>query len=511
MTCSTIGRLDKVESVVCLLRIVSSTVLVVAVCGASAAESIVLDLEGSIRMALDHNLGYERARESLALSESSLRSARAAFVPRAEVVAGHEHEDDARNDSSNDDSYAGVGVTENFVTGGSVSAGVETHRYEAHDTGVQPYGADYVTSAQLSVRQPLLRGGFVTVATAPLVRAQRNLTIDQMSLDLEAQQLVVDVYSGYYQLVKAELIKGVRDIELEIAERSLRDARVRKGLGDVAGIDIYQAQLRVSQAQDALASQTATVESVRDSFRVLLHLDQDTEIVLDEDTQITTEEIEEIASGAGAASLIEEFEPRETDIESAIAMALERRHELKQVRLQLENSELSEVVARDEKGPTLDLVATFNLYDTGSDYADSLGLRSPRSLLGVEFSYPIGNISEHEAYARARISRRLNEINEAQLRESIVRDVRSRLRQVQLTERRVHLLIEALEVAARTYNGRKILYDAGEVDFRLFSDAQKDLIDQLIHFFSVLMDYKTELVRLDKATGQLDIGKWMTQ
>jgi len=474
-----------------------------------ADTAVTLDLGGSVRIALERNLGYEAARESLLLSESSLRSARGMFIPRADVTAGYTGERDERQDSSNEDTAGGVGLTENLVTGGSISAQIESHRYEARDAGVRPYGADFVTSAGISISQPLLRGGLMKVATAPLVTSERSLTIAQMSLDLDAQQLIVNVYAGYYGLVKAELINGVREIELEIAERALRDAQIRKDLGDIAGKELFEAQLRVSQAKDNLTRQMAELEDMHDSFRVLLHLEQDTEIMLDEDTEISTDEIDQIAAGGGAVSLMEDFTARKIDPEVALATALEERLELKQANLRLQNSELDEVVARNAKGPSLDVTANFNIYDTGEEYPHSLGLRDPRTLWGVQFSYPIGNISERESYQRARISRRVSEINVARLAENITQEVRSRVRQVQRTERSLHLVVEGLEFAARTYNGNKILYDAGELVFRNFSDSQKDLISQLINFFSARMDYEIELVRLDKATGRLDVSQWL--
>lgn len=496
---------------VCAKILIAVAALGICIREAKAADSIALNLEGSVRMALDRNLGYERVHESIGLSESDVRSARSRFIPQADVFADYTNE---RNEDLNERtqiSSAGVGVTENLVTGASISADVATVWRDENDANVSTGGHDFFTSADVAVRQPLLRGGFVKIATAPLVNARRSLTIDQMDLNLDAQQLVVEVYSGYYGLVKEELIKGTREIELEIAERALKNATMRKGLGDASGLDVSQAQLRVSQSQDSLESQMSRLESSRDSFRVLLHIDQNRDIILDDDTEITTEDIDNLVSGEASTSLMKSFHPRIFEQKQMVATALDKRLEIEQARLRSETSRLNEQVAHNGKGPSLDVVAQFNLDDSGSRYERSFYLRRPRYLYGLEFSYPIGNISEREAYTSARISRRLNEINEAQIEESIVREVRDRVRQVKLTERRVHLLMAGLEVAAFAYNGNRIRYEAGDIDFRLFSDAQRDLIDQLIDFFSVLMDYEIELVRLDKATGQLDIGRWVPE
>jgi len=442
-----------------------------------------LGLRDCIEIAMRNNVDIRNAEENLRIVRSNFRVAEADFVPTMELSGKRDYGGLRAYESPRTDDRLEWALSQKIFTGGRFSLSGRLDR--KRDTGIGT--EDYASNVQLEFRQPLLSGGGLWAPTVQVRQMRNLLTKEQMSFKLTEQRLLLNVVSGYYRIKKAELIVKVQERALEQSRDFLRAATIRFKLEKVAEIDTLQARLRAAQSENRLILAQESLESVKEDFAVLLGLEAGQEIRLSE--EVDTDSLR--------------VTPVSLDSEEAIRTALEHRLELRQLRLDLENSRLSLISAGDARERTFDFVTSYQMSDTGDSFQSATEWMDPAWGMGFEFRMPLWNIPKREAYKRALIGHRKLRNVFANQRQQIIKEVRQAVRSVETSQYALKVLAQSWALAKETYQLRSLSYDQGLITSTEFLFAQQELTSTETSYFSALMDYEVTLVHLDKTLGVL--------
>jgi len=448
----------------------------------------VLDIEEAMRIALEHNLRLQISTLDRDISEREVPARRAFFhpTPGATFVATDARTENPLSFPQNAPPFKQSGgfdeetrlsrafVRQELPTGAQLGIGVDLLRESGDDfSGSQAYEG----GAEISLRQPLMRGGRIYVATAPIRDAEYTVGILESRLRAQILQVVAEAKQAYYNTILAERLIQVseqaiaRDHELIEASQALFRA------GRASQRDIVSAQIQLS---DDL-SDLETREADRDFAQLVLR-------------DVLGLPIGEYLKPADATV---PFEPVVMRPEEWVERALANRPELQEIRYRLDQSALAVRVAGNAVLPKLDLLGVFRRYDSDTSSRHAWGFDSHSWLAGAEFEIPFGNVAARERLSglelqHARIGREL--VNQERLIELEVRNeevsLRENLAQLEVQTDKVEQSRSKLDIA-------QVRYQRGIADNLDVTDAQQDLVDAESDLLAAVVDYTNGLARLE--------------
>ena len=448
-----------------------------------------LVLEEAIRIALENNLSLQIAVLDRDISEREVPARKAFFHPTpgytfaasdtltrnsldvvdpvSGAVLGIEDENaSARRNQAF--------VRQELPTGALAQLGFDMGREKSNDPDV---GKVYTSGAQITLRQPLMRGGRVYVATAPIQDAEYGVGVFESQLKAQILLVTANTKQAYYNTVLGQRLIEVseqaieRDHQLIVASETLFRA------GRASQRDIVSAQLQLSKDLSELAKRREARDLADLSLRDVLGLP--------------------IGDDVGPAENTIPFDPVEMRLEEWVDSALARRPEIKQILYRLDQSELALRVAQNNVLPKVDFVGTYRRGDVSDAASKALGFNNHFWVAGVEFEIPFGNVAARErlrefALQRARVERELDSqkrIIEVEVRTEAV-GLRKNLDEVEVQTDKVEQSRTKLEIA-------RVRYQRGIADNFDVTDAQTDLVEAESDLLAAIVDYNNGLARLE--------------
>lgn len=453
------------------------------------APTRVMDLEEAIRISLEHNLRLQIAALDRDIVEREVPARRAFFhpTPGFDFVASDSRiedplvlsddetslvEESGTSDASSQASRAFV--RQELPTGAQITLGVDLLR----DTGDDFAGEDaFEGGGEIALRQPLMRGGRIYVATAPIRSAEYALGVFESELRAQILQVTAETKQAYYNTILAGRLIEVSEqaIERDLALIEASEALFRAGRASQR--DIVSAQIQLSDDLSDLATRREELTLAQLALRDVLGLPIG-ELVMPADSTIP-------------------FEPVEMRVDAWIERALASRPEIQRVLYRLDQSALAVRVAGNGVLPKLDLVGLFRRNDFGTSTRRAWGFDSQSWLAGVEFEIPFGNVAARERLRAAtllyaRIDRELE--SQRRLIELEVRteeaSLRKNLEELEAQTDKVEQGRTKLEIA-------QVRFQRGIADNFDVTDAQEDLVDAESDLLAALVGYVNGLARLE--------------
>lgn len=163
------------------------------------------------------------------------------------------------------------------------------------DLGVAsfPIGAKNNWSYQVSLTQPLFKGGSIPAA---IRGAQFMRFLSDETVRLTVQDVMLRVVGGYYDVLLAERLYEVQEDALEFAEANLKDVIAREEAGVAIPFDRLRAKVEVSNVQADLIQQRSSLDRARTALFRAMGVSQKSQVDLtDELTYLPTEPSSEVA------------------------------------------------------------------------------------------------------------------------------------------------------------------------------------------------------------------------
>jgi outer membrane protein len=457
-----------------------------------AAPTLQVDLRLAERIALEQNLGLKAQTYDLLAGVAAERKSHGIYDPLFSLTLAQGSAKEEVNSAffvvggvknSQDYRQFDAGVNQQLFTGGQLGLDFTNERTSsAPPPAINPA---YASEFKLSLTQPLLKNFGRTVTEQGILFAIKDRQRSVQDLRNQAFTLLSDVRDAYYEVLRSRDELAYRKTSLELAQRVLKENRARVDAGVMAPIDILEAEVGVKQREGDLLDAQRQHQDALDNLALLLNTRQPLRAG-DEPLEVT---------------------PLATDAEAGLETALVGRPDIQQQLRDIERLQIEQAVARNQRLPALDLLASYSSKGLGKDYGDDWddisSDRYPNWQVGVALSYPLGNRAARNEVLRNRVRAKGLEARLNQLQEEVRTQIRAAIRLLDVSRKKVEISSRGRDLAAeklRTLLKRK---EVGLATTRDVLQGEDDLALARTTEISSLAGYNNAVTAYLRVTGQL--------
>lgn len=452
---------------------------------AEAAKTREMTLTDCVFLALRNNRDIRSAHLDRVVQKFDLRVAEDEFVPDLTINPSVKHKStgDGQNRSYTNQGAISATVSQKLKTGAELAFIWSDSADRAID-GNTPADT-YNSSWNITFRQPLLKGGGITVNMIPLESAritEQNNILSLKSTIINTITSAINAYRSFFQARK----------QLEISRNSVKRAKdlleVNKALiqaGRMAKVEIVQTQADVADKEFSLTQSRNSVDAARYSLLKVLDIDKHTMV-------IPTEKIQ-----------IKAIKP---DLERCKALALKARPDYLQALLNMKTTDLELVAAKNNYLWDLSLEGAYGISATDSLQRRNAWKRISNSNrsdweVGVSLSIPFGDLTRKQRVLRAQTSVKKARMRLNELTENIEIEVIDAVRDVEMKLTQVGFARQARELTARKLEIEKEKLKAGRSSNFQLVTFQNDLINSQNNELNATINYLNALAALDRTLG----------
>jgi outer membrane protein TolC len=301
--------------------------------------------------------------------------------------------------------------------------------------------------------------------------------------------LVNDVERAYWDYVGYVHDLRVRDEYIKVAEQTVSDVEKRVQQGLMLEVDLLEAQedlsnqrlgrlITAKQAADARESLVRLIEPYSDKIR------WDMEIYV--------------------PSLLIQRQ-YDADLNKNLHAAMENRPELQQAEAVIDTLKINEMVSKNEMLPEFNLGYGLTWNGLGSQTRDSVeNISIERQItdqISAYFEYPLFNRAAKSRYTRARYDLDRAFIDFDGLRMDIVVDVRSAIRNVEVTRSAIDVAQQSFELAVKKLEAEERRLDAGHSTLKDVLEFRQNKIRLETLRNRAKIDYEKSVDQLERATA----------
>lgn len=433
--------------------------------------ALVLDLEGLVQQVLAGNRGLADVEDAVRSARLAVAAAEADF--RIQITpggaAGLTRTSDggtARNFSS------GFRVSQRFLTGTEVSVGPTYSRT----------GGLHELSANLRVRQPLLRGLSPEFNRAQVDAADFAERSSLRNLHVQRVDTVFRAIALAYGITAQSVIVQLNRESLTRLQGHVEAAQVKERVGLASPIDTYRARIQAKQVEDALLLAEQARADALDELRLLANLSPGQRV--DVEVPLT-------------------FDRVRLPVEEALETAFQHRVELDEARDALADAERRARVADHGVLPEVTVVFDYARYGVGEHFRDASDLGENRFGVSLVGSTDVFRRAESVALDQSLIAVRSAGRAGDFLRDRVALEVKRALRELERAEANIEVVNDAARDAGGQLELARIKFQHGLADNLDVIQAEGALRDAQIRLLTVSIDYIVGTYRLRAALGTL--------
>jgi outer membrane protein len=418
------------------------------------------DLVTITRDALNNNAALASARAEFSGVEAGRDVARGGLLPQVNASGSVVHNQQYESQGSARGAGVGVGADQ-------AAAGVSDDRYNT-------------ASLSLEATQAL----FNAVTRQELNQAERQIDQQVYLLAATEQQLLIDVVSAYFDILRAHEVLEARQAQERAIGRQLEQAREQFEVGLIAITEVEEARASFDQSR---ADRIAAESSLQVAFEAL--------------EQLTGQRYANIDALGDAMPIAL---PAPTDRDYWVDQALERNPQVLAQRAGIELSRAGVEIARAGRLPTVQAFANYQYSESDSDVVSGY---NSSSQVGVSANLPIytgGSTS-------ARIRQGTFQLESSQYdfesqRRTTIQQVRSLYTQVSNNVETVDARRQAIVSTRSALEATRAGYEVGTRNIVDVLNAEQNLYNAIASYAEARYDYVVNLMSLRQQSGMLDVA-----
>lgn len=389
------------------------------------------------------------------------------------------------------------GIRDPLTTGGEIELSQRIGVLDNNSLYLSPHDQAHARIS-LTFRQPLLHGAGIEYneSTIEIAKVDHEISMDEFIRQVEAHLLEIERAYWSLYLERAVLLQKKRLYD--------ETKSVIKALEARRGLDTLESQLIEAKAVESAryADSIRYEQSVRNAEGKLIALISDPSLVMSEKFELIPITIP-----------IEEF--TEVDMAKAVALALEKRPEVKQGFKQLKSGLMRTEVTKNELLPILDFYIETYLDGLEGDSDVSGAMRNqydptrPSFIAGINFDMALGNRIAEIRHQRRRLEARqlINQLRTTI--ETILLEVQVAVREIDTAYREVKSKYQAMVAAnakLETLKARRSVITNADWQSNYLQrllDSQSELADAEKEFLIAYIAYNIAHVNLQRAEGIL--------
>lgn len=479
--------------------------------------SLPLTVSDMIRLMLGSSLDVRVSRLSPLSSQYLIESAFRAFEPTLHLnvnvsrntTPGSSQLDGAAAPSQLSHAY-GVGYSQVLTRGTLINLDFSLYRSSSNSI-FSTFNPSYNGVLSYRVTQPLMRNWGREITMHQIRVAQNNKDLSDLQFETELIDMVTQAQQIYWDLVMAREDIKVKQRSLELAQKTLNDNQRQVQIGTLAPIDVVQAEAEVASREEQLVTTSFSSDQAQDrAKRVITHL-SDPALVL---AKLDPTETAHKPSGSDVMPVAD-----------AIQYALENRVEMRQLELEMKNSDVDLKYAKNQLLPEFDVTLGYAQRGIGGvqtirsgfggdaivdvrhggvwDAFDQIFSNNYRGYsAGVSISIPLTNKAAQADYARIVTQKQMIEARRAMLAQKIALEVRTANSQVEMNRVRIAAAEKALSLAQRRLTAEEKKNQLGVSSIRFLLDEQRNITAAETTSVQALINYEKALVSYEQAIGR---------
>ncbi len=401
-----------------------------------------------------------------------------------------------------------AGFSDRLRYGAEYSAGIDFRRVNTTSANAL-FTPSYSTSLVLAYSQSLLRGLGREVNETDIVISRTNEQISRSELRESALNSLKATEDAYWELVFARDDLAVKQESARLAEELLKLNRIKVQVGTLPPIEITTAEAEVAaRDQNVIVAENA-VRDAEDILRRSINMPK--------------------ADNAWSREIIPSDKPdyveRTLNVEQDIQTAMEKRPDMQQVRLEIQNADSRMRFEQNQRKWDLgfnaryivsglggDIVLTdpngVVLFQQNQDFGDSLDVLTDVDFdsweVGLNLNVPLGNNAADARFVGRRLEKEQSEIRYENARLLAEVDVRTAARAIQTNKKRIDAADKNVELQKKKVEAEQKKFENGMSTSFQVLDFQEDLTNALGARYRALVDYRKSLTAHELARGTLD-------
>ena len=471
-----------------LLILLSFANLIMPVAVYSAEAPFSLTLNNAIRMAVEKNLDVRAELYNPAQYEADINIYRAMYDPLLNIQTNYTGSSAATvgsggNAVQTEGMILNSSLSRLFWTGGTAAL---TFNNGYTSSNVFNSSKTWQTGLGASISQPLLKnvGRDATEIEINISRYSKFASLERFNSRLLST--VAQVRTEYYTLYSLREEREVKKVSLELARKILSDTQARVKAGVLPAMEILNAEFGAVTREKELIDAERSVNDQVDVLRLLLQMD----------------------ANAGELQTVD-LPPRDK-FEAVESEAIQKAMDRPDIREQKRNLELNELQTRNlsqKTRPDLTLTGSVQLTGLDSSYQQNmdkvLTFDYPVWMVGLNFSYPLGNGAAENEYRKSRLKTEQLSLQLRSLEESSANEVRAAIRgivtgykQIEVSDRGTRFAEERLRAFIRKN-------EVGLATTKEVLDVENDLAVAKSNQIKAVVGYADALTRYWQVTGEL--------
>ncbi|MGE5445420.1 MAG: TolC family protein [Ignavibacteriales bacterium] len=479
-----------------------------------ADQTLNLSLQDAIRIALENNRDIQIQKENVKIARGNILTQEGIFDPLLNLNSSYE---DAKIPTTSSLIPNGAIETKQFLLGSNVTGTLPTGTFynifnflltrTTTNSPLDSLSPNLSTSLSFSVGQNLLRNFGYGVNETPIIIAKTSSEISVKELERTISDTLLNVETAYWNLVGAKMNLEVTRAELEVSKDLQRRNEIQVEVGTLPSLAVTQAKSEVARDEVNVILAENSLKADEDNLKNILAIPLTQNIVL------TDEPI----------TVIKSFDENE-----AFKEALEKRPEMTEAKLNIENNETEKRFASNQRLPNLSIQGIVTLQGLGGSenpnriifggtpapipdqFTSSLNSFSQLfaadfpvwEVLGV-FSFPIFNRTARGNYIQASAAVDRSVITLKQTEESVELDVSNAFRLLESSTRGIDAAKTSVELAEEVLRDNQEKLKVGVGTTREVLDAQRDLVTARTEYILAIVSYNIALAQVEHAKGTI--------
>ena len=345
------------------------------------------------------------------------------------------------------------------------------------------YPQIYTASPQVSLSQPLLKNAWIDNTRLQIAVSKKQLKIDQLALRLQIMTVVNNVKAAYYTLISDRENVKVEESAVQLAEETTREQLEKMRVGALAPFDEKQAESQAATARSALLTAQATQAAQENVLKNLVG------VALGQWEDFSPVPSEQLVAVPENPHLLECFR-----------IGLEKRPDILQARLKIEQQHVTVKYRFNQLFPELDLTGTYGRGATSATFDQALGsIREgtyPNYSYGLALTVPLGNTGPRNSYKSDKAQLELLLLQAKKTERTIVQNIDTDIKKIQSDYLSVDSTRKARQYAEEALSAEQTKLEHGKSTSFNVLQLQNSLTSARLQEIQALATYNIDLETL---------------
>ncbi len=363
------------------------------------------------------------------------------------------------------------------------------------------------SNLNINLLQPLIRGRGMYLSRLPISIARSRLRAADYGFEDQLIQSITAAENAYWDAVSARENLRVQEESLKLADAALKRAQKELELGATSPLEIYQPEANFANAQLAVVQAQHNLANTENALRRQMGADLDSKY--QRMPLVLTEPVESIND-------LSTLDP-----ETAVALGLRRRPDLKNALQSLDADELNIRLTNDALRPDLSFTAQYGssalagyaypgyggptalVGGIGSTLGNVLGFSYPIYGFGLILRLPIRDRRASADLADALVQKKIDALRQRTTEENIRLQVLNAVNQIDNSRESVKIAKIARDLAQKRVEADQKRYELGTTTLFFVLASQNDFVLAESNLLNQYINYRRNQTTLLQRTGQL--------